>query len=132
MDPPTPMEIKIDGIISIARDGEQLVPLAHVPITVFTVKHTGEQNNLVETIILHPILPELQEHLMSQPPTCNFCDSPCCQILPQLYIMPVNSERNNYTFHAIFCPTCKNHEETTAGVMGNLVASLRNMFATAA
>ena len=36
MDPSTPMEITINGTIHIARDGEQLVPLAHVPITVFT------------------------------------------------------------------------------------------------
>ena len=125
-------EIKIDGIISIARDGEQLVPLAHVPVNVFTAKHTGEWNNLVETIILRHILPELQERLMSQPPTCNFCDSPCRQILPQLYIMPVNSERNDYTFHAIFCPTCRDHEETSMTVMRNMMTSLRNMFTTAA
>ena len=132
MDPPTPMEIRIDGIISMARDGQQLAPLARVPITVFTVKPTHEWGKLVETILVDNIFPEMQERVMSQAPTCNFCDSPCCQILPQVSIMPVFSDKIEYKFHAIFCPTCQNHKETTAVVMGHLVASLQNMFATAA
>ena len=127
MDPSTPMEITINGTIHIARNGEQLVPLAHVPITVFTVKPTHEWGNLIENILVDSIFPEMQERVMSQPPTCNFCVSPCCKILPQVYIMPVFSDKIEYKFHAIFCPTCKNHEETTAGVMGHLITSLQQM-----
>ena len=127
MDPPTPMEIRIDGTILIARNGEQLVPLARVPITVFTVKPTHEWGNLVENILVDNIFPELQERVMSQAPTCNFCDSPCCQILPQVCIMPVFSDKIKYKFHAIFCPTCQNHEETTATIMRNLIISLQQM-----
>lgn len=129
METPTPMEITIDGMILIARNGEQLVPLARVPITVFTVRPTHEWDNLVENILVDNIFPEMQKRVMSQSPTCNFCKSPCCQILPQVYIMPVFPEKIKYKFHAIFCPTCKNHEETTATVMRNLITSLQQMAA---